>query len=77
VQTKFPCKLHTNQLTKVIKNLKKIIDILHCLLYIKFKFIVCLRDNSELIFTFLYILTYDEFDLEILYSGRVGSEVRL
>jgi predicted ATPase len=38
------------------------------------------RDNSEMIFTFLYIsilsflyfLIYDEF--KILYSGRVGNE---
>jgi hypothetical protein len=28
-------------------------------------------------FSFLYLLTYDEFKLEILYSDRVVNEVRL
>jgi hypothetical protein len=29
------------------------------------------------IFSFLYLLKYDEFEFEILYSGRVGNEIHL
>jgi hypothetical protein len=43
------------------------------------------KENSEIIFTFVYLrifsfvylLTYDKFELEILYSGRVGNEIHL
>jgi hypothetical protein len=44
-----------------------------------------IQKNSEIIFTFLYLkifyflylLTYNEFELEILYSGKVDNEVHL
>jgi hypothetical protein len=51
VQTKFPCKLHANQLTKVTKNSQKIIDLLYYLLYHCIKFQVqihhMLRDTKK------------------------------
>jgi hypothetical protein len=51
VQTNFPCKFHANQLTKVTKKiLKKIIDVLHYILYHSIKFQVqiqhILRDKK-------------------------------
>jgi hypothetical protein len=72
------------------KNLKKIIDVLHCLLYYCIKFQVqihhMLRDTKRekyeiqksekyFIILFLNLLIYNEFDIEILYSGRVDKEV--
>jgi hypothetical protein len=30
-------------------------------------------ENFEIFFTFLYLLTYDEFEIKILYSDRVDN----